>query len=35
MDHKPDIIIIDYVDYLRAPSKGKFQNVKMKLMMYL
>lgn len=24
MDHKPDMIIIDYVDYLRAPSKGKF-----------
>lgn len=23
MDHKPDMIIIDYVDYLRAPSKGK------------
>jgi len=24
MDHKPDMVIIDYVDYLRAPSKGKF-----------
>jgi replicative DNA helicase len=24
MDHKPDLVIIDYVDYLRAPSKGKF-----------
>ena len=24
MDHKPDMIVIDYVDYLRAPSKGKF-----------
>lgn len=23
-DHKPDLIIIDYVDYLKAPSKGKF-----------
>ena len=23
MDHKPDLVIIDYVDYLRAPSKGK------------
>ena len=22
MDHKPDMIVIDYVDYLRAPSKG-------------
>ena len=22
MDHKPDIVIIDYVDYLKAPSKG-------------
>ena len=22
MDHKPDMIIIDYVDYLRAPSRG-------------
>ena len=24
MDHKPDMIVIDYVDYLRAPSKGKY-----------
>lgn len=24
MDHKPDLVIIDYVDYLRAPSKSKF-----------
>ena len=24
MDHKPDLVIIDYVDYLRAPSKGRF-----------
>src|SRR5210317_77248 len=24
MDHKPDLVIIDYVDYLRAPSRGKF-----------
>ena len=23
MDHKPDLVIIDYVDYLRGPSKGK------------
>ena len=23
MDHKPDMIVIDYVDYLRAPSRGK------------
>ena len=23
MDHKPDMIIIDYVDYLKAPSRGK------------
>ena len=23
MDHKPDIIIIDYVDYLKAPSRGR------------
>jgi len=22
MDHKPDMVVIDYVDYLRAPSKG-------------
>jgi replicative DNA helicase len=24
MDHKPDMIIIDYVDYLKAPSKSRF-----------
>jgi len=24
MGHKPDLIVIDYVDYLKAPSKGKF-----------
>ena len=24
MDHRPDLVVIDYVDYLRAPSKGKF-----------
>jgi hypothetical protein len=24
MGHKPDLVIIDYVDYLRAPSRGKF-----------
>lgn len=24
MEHKPDLVIIDYVDYLRAPSKNKF-----------
>ena len=23
MDHKPDLIVIDYVDYLKAPSKGR------------
>ena len=23
MDHKPDLVIIDYVDYLKAPSRGK------------
>lgn len=28
MDHKPDLVIIDYVDYLRAPSKGKFSERK-------
>ena len=26
--HKPDIVIIDYVDYLKAPSKGKFSERK-------
>ena len=24
MDHKPDMIVIDYVDYLKAPSKSRF-----------
>lgn len=24
MDHKPDLIVIDYVDYLKAPSKSRF-----------
>lgn len=28
MDHKPDLIVIDYVDYLKAPSKGKFSERK-------
>jgi len=28
MGHKPDLVIIDYVDYLRAPSKGKFSDRK-------
>jgi len=28
MEHKPDLVIIDYVDYLRAPSKGKFSERK-------
>ena len=28
MGHKPDIVVIDYVDYLRAPSKGKFSERK-------
>ena len=23
MEHKPDLIVIDYVDYLKAPSKGR------------
>ena len=23
VDHKPDLVIIDYVDYLKAPSKGR------------
>jgi replicative DNA helicase len=23
IDHKPDMVIIDYVDYLKAPSKGR------------
>lgn len=28
MDHKPDLIVIDYVDYLRGPSRGKFNERK-------
>lgn len=24
MDHKPDMIVIDYVDYLKSPSKARF-----------
>lgn len=28
MDHKADMVIIDYADYLRAPSKGKFSERK-------
>jgi hypothetical protein len=24
MDHKPDMVVIDYVDYLKAPSKSSF-----------
>lgn len=28
MDHKPDLVIIDYVDYLRPPSKGRFSERK-------
>ena len=24
VEHKPDLIVIDYVDYLKAPSKGRF-----------
>lgn len=28
MEHKPDIVIIDYVDYLKAPSKGRFSERK-------
>ena len=28
MGHKPDLIVIDYVDYLRGPSKGKFNERK-------
>lgn len=24
MDHKPDLIVIDYVDYLKPPSRSKF-----------
>ena len=28
MDHKPDLVIIDYVDYLRPPSKGRYSERK-------
>ena len=28
MEHKPDLVIIDYVDYLRAPSKKRFSERK-------
>ncbi len=28
MGHKPDLIVIDYVDYLKAPSRGKFSERK-------
>ena len=28
MGHKPDLIIIDYVDYLKAPSRGKYSERK-------
>lgn len=28
MDHKADMVIIDYADYLKAPSKGKFSERK-------
>ena len=28
MDHKPDLVIIDYVDYLRPPSKARFSERK-------
>jgi replicative DNA helicase len=28
MGHKPDMIVIDYVDYLRAPSRGKYSERK-------
>lgn len=28
MEHKADLVIIDYADYLRAPSKGKFSERK-------
>lgn len=28
MDHKPDLVIIDYVDYLKAPSRGRFNERK-------
>ncbi len=28
VEHKPDLVIIDYVDYLRAPSKSRFSERK-------
>jgi len=28
LDHKPDMVIIDYVDYLKAPSRGKYSERK-------
>lgn len=28
MDHKPDLVIIDYVDYLKPPSRNKFSERK-------
>lgn len=28
VDHKPDLVVIDYVDYLRGPSRGKFNERK-------
>ena len=28
MEHKPDLVVIDYVDYLRAPSKSRFSERK-------
>ena len=31
MDHRPDMIIIDYVDYLKPPSKGKYQDRKFEI----
>ena len=31
MDHRPDLIIIDYVDYLKPPSKGKYQERKFEI----
>ena len=28
MEHKPDLVVIDYVDYLRSPAKSKFSERK-------
>ena len=28
LEHKPDLVIIDYVDYLKAPSRGKYSERK-------